>query len=420
MKSIFLSHTTRVLAVITLLALPGLCFAISLSTAVSRTLEASPELQPYPYHVRALDAQALQAGFKPNPQLNAELENVLGTGENRALQNGVLTLSLSQMIELGDKPERRVEVIDREAAAIEQEYQVKRLDVIAATLRDYYNSLRLQQLMNWNQQRIQTEKSAVKVIERRARAGVVGEADKLRMQLRLAKSQSRQAELEAQHSQSLKTLAANWNDKPDFSDVDGELQQTPALPPASALQDALQTTPDYLLARAQTRINEARLSLAEAQSQADITVGAGIRRLEGSHDNALLFSFSMPLQWHDQNQGNIASAQAQYQQKLANEMLLKTRLEVALGRVHAAMDNNLSKLGRLDSDVRPVADQLLSEVKRGYQLGQYDVLQWVDAQQALFDIDRQAIEAQHAVHLQFLELERLSGASLVAAAPEKD
>jgi cobalt-zinc-cadmium efflux system outer membrane protein len=419
MKSLFLSHTTRVLATITLLALPGLSSAITLSTAVNRTLEASPELQPYPYHIRALDAEAQQAGFKPNPQLNAELENVLGTGENRMLKNAAMTLSLSQLIELGHKAERRVEVIDRQTAAFEQEYQVKRLDVVAAMMRDFYNSLRLQQLIDWNQQRIQSEKDAVKVIQLRARAGVVGQADVLRMQLRLAQSQARQAELEEQHSQSLSVLASNWADEPDFDVVDGELRQIPTLPQTAALKDALLATPDYLLARAQTRINEARLSLAEAQSQADITVGAGIRRLQDTHDTALLFSFSMPLQWHDKNQGNIARAQARYQERLANETLLKSRLEVALSRIHNAMKNNLSQLNRLDADLRPVADRLLSEVQRGYKLGQYDVLQWVDAQQELFTIERQLIEAQHAVHLQFLELERLSGASLTTTADKE-
>lgn len=420
MKLLSLKYHNLVVLALFLFAVPAVATAIDLSTAVNRTLTASPELQLYPYHVRALDAQALQAGLKPNPRLNAELENVFGTGANRFLTNGELTLSLSQLIELGNKPEKRVDVIDRKAAAVQHDYAIKRLDVVAAMMRDYYNSLQLQQLIDWIQQRIRTEQAAVAVIERRARAGVVGEADVMRMQLRLAKSEARQAELQAQHAQSLKKLAANWSDDADFSAVDGELGRTPALPDASILHEALNTTPDYLLAQAQTRINEARLSLAQARSRADVTVGAGIRRQEGRNDNALLFSFSMPLQWNNKNQGNIASAQAQYQEKLANQEILRTRLEIALRRIHSAMQNNLAQLERLDTDLRPVAEGLLAEVKRGYQLGQYDVLQWVDAQQELFNVDRQVIEAQHAVHLQFLELERLSGASLIALAADKE
>ncbi len=419
MKSHHLRHTISVLAALTLFALPGLSLAVSSSTAVSNTLKASPALQLYPYHVRALDGLALQAGLKPNPRLNAELENVFGTGDNRFLSNSEITLSLSQLIELGQKPEKRVAVVDRQAAALEREYQIKRLDVVAAMLRDYYHSLRLQQLIDWNRQRIEAQQEAVAVIERRARAGVVGEADVMRMQLRLAKSETRQADLEAQHVESLRILAAHWAAEPEFSRVEGTLNQLPALPDKAMLAAALQNTPDFLLAQAEVRLNEARLELAQAEGQADVTVGAGIRRQQGSNDNALLFSFSMPLQWHNSNQGNIASAQAQYQEKLASQDLLRTRLDVALSRIHSAMQNNLARLQRLDKQLLPAADKLLSEVKRGYQLGQYSVLQWVDAQQELFNAEQQVIEAQHAVHLQFLELERLSGASLTAAADKE-
>jgi len=182
----------------------------------------------------------------------------------------------------------------------------------------------------------------------------------------------------------------------------------------------VQSTPDYLLTLAQARISEAQLALAQAENQADISVGAGIRRMEDSNDNAFVFNFSMPLQWRNKNQGNIAAAQAAYEQSLANQDLLKTRLEVAMERITSAMSNNLRQLELVDSDLHPVADSLLEEVKRGYQLGLYSVLQWVDAQDELFNIERDRIEAQHAVHLQYLELERLSGSSVAPLAAHKE
>jgi cobalt-zinc-cadmium efflux system outer membrane protein len=188
----------------------------------------------------------------------------------------------------------------------------------------------------------------------------------------------------------------------------------------TVLQHAVQSTPDYLLTLAQVRISEAQLALAQAESQANVTVGAGIRRLEGTDDNAFVFNFSMPLQWQNKNQGNIAAAQAAYEESLANQDLLRTRLEVALARISSAMSNNLRQLELVETELRPVATALLEEVKRGYQLGLYSVLQWVDAQDELFTIERDIIEAQHATHLQYLELERLSGSSLAPLAAHKE
>jgi len=421
MKLLLLNRRTLGVAILSLLLTsPNLAFGIDLATAVSRTLAANPELQLYPYHVRALEGETLQAGLKPNPTLHVDLENAFGTGDSRFLAGHELTLSLSQVIELGQKSKKRVNLVDQKSLSIQQEYEVKRLDVIASMLRDYYQALRLQHLMTWNKQRIEAEQASVKVIERRASAGVVGKADVMRMQLRLAKSQTKQAELATQHVNSLNVLAANWSEKADFTEVAGNLSQTPTAPEIATLHQAVQSTPDYLLTVAEARLSEAQLALEKAQAQADVTVGAGIRRLEANNDTAFVFNFSMPLQWHNHNQGNIAAAQATYEQSLANQDLLKTRLEIALVRINSAMVNNINQLELADKNLRPVANSLLEEVKRGYQLGLYSVLQWVDAQDELFNIERDRIEAQYATHLQYLELERLSGSNLAPQAAYKE
>lgn len=421
MKLLLLNrHALSIAALLLLSTSPSLTFAIDLPTAVSRTLAANPALQLYPYHVRALEGEAHQAGLTPNPTLHVDLENAFGTGGSRFLVGHDLTLSLSQVIELGQKRDKRVDIIDRKSLAVKHEYEIKRLDVIASMLRDYYQILRLQHLISWNTQRIEVEQVALSVIQRRASAGVVGKADVMRMQLRLAKSQAKHSELKAQHANSLKVLAANWVESPDFSKVSGDLNQTPTAPNMHVLNQAIQSTPDYLLTATQARISESQLALAQAESQANVTVGAGIRRLEATDDNALVFSFSMPLQWQDKNQGNITTAKAVYEESLFNQNLLKMRLEIILGRLHSSMLNNLHQLQLVDTNLRPIANSLLAEVKHGYQLGLYSVLQWVDAQDELFSIEHKRIEAQHAIHLQYLELERLSGSNLAPQAAHKE
>jgi cobalt-zinc-cadmium efflux system outer membrane protein len=417
MKSLILNRRTISVATLLLLLTPvSYAAEIDIGTAVSRTLTTNPELQRYPYHVRALEGEALQAGLLPNPTLHVDLENAFGTGESRFLAGHELTLSLSQVIEMGQKREKRVNLIDQKSLSIQHEYEAKRLDVIASLLRDYYQTLRLQHLMVWNQQRIEAEEASLSVIERRANAGVVGKADVMRMQLRLAKSKAKQSELMTQHENSLNILAAHWSAIADFDEVAGDITATPSAPELATIQLAVESTPDYLLTLANTRITEAQLSLAQAQRQADITVSAGVRRLEANDDNAFVFGFSMPLQFSNQNQGNIAKAQALYDESLANQTLLKTQLETALARINAALIKNLNQIEVVEAELTPVAHALLDEVKRGYQLGLYSVLQWVDAQDELFNIERERIEAQYATHLQYLELERLSGTNVNAQA----
>lgn len=380
--------------------------------AVEKTLRHSPSLQSFPYQQRAFEADALQAGLKPNPVVKADVENVFGTGDSRFLSGAELTLSLSQLIEMGDKRQQRINVANARLPALQQQYEVQRLDVVAQTLRHFYQALRIDAMLNWNQRRINNEQMALNVIEHRAAAGAVGTADVLRMQLRLARSENQQTQLTNERRLAYQKLVANWAGTVDFESLSGDLTVLPAVPETTALNQAVSQTPAYLQVHALSRLREAQIALAEAESEADITVGAGIRRLEAANDNALVFSFSMPLQLNNRNQGNIARANAEYQQELQAMQLTVTQIELALAEIHLAMQNNLALTRSLQKDLKPVAEALLTSTAEGYELGQYSVLQWVDAQNELFAVERELIEAQTAVHLQMLELERLTGYAL--------
>jgi len=54
---------------------------ITLSGALALGLERSPELASFAWEVRAREARALQAGFRPNPELALQIEEFGGTGE---------------------------------------------------------------------------------------------------------------------------------------------------------------------------------------------------------------------------------------------------------------------------------------------------------------------------------------------------
>jgi cobalt-zinc-cadmium efflux system outer membrane protein len=340
----------------------------------------------------------------------------MGTGQSRFLAGAELTLSMSQLIEMGDKRQQRINVANRRMPALQQAYEIQRLDVAAQTLRHYYQALRIDALLQWNQRRLEKQQAALAVIQERADAGAVGNADVLRMQLRLARSENRRQQLINEQQLAYQKLAANWAGSVDFDALQGDLAVLPALPDRDQLQQAITQTPAYIQVHALSRLREAQLSLAEAQAEADITLGAGIRRNEASNDNALVFSFSMPLQLNNRNQGNIARANAEYQQELQAMQLTVSQIELALTEIRLAMQNNLSLTQSIQTDLQPVAKALLDSTAAGYALGQYSVLQWVDAQSEWFAVERELIEAQTAVHMQMLELERLTGNALSQAA----
>ena len=104
--------------------------ALTLRDALALALTQNPELAPFAWQERANEARILQAGLRPNPQLDLQLEDVLGTGDFSGGQEAQITLQLSQAIELGGKRAARTELASRARGVTESEYEWKRVDVL--------------------------------------------------------------------------------------------------------------------------------------------------------------------------------------------------------------------------------------------------------------------------------------------------
>lgn len=183
---------------------------LAITTALERTLTSSPQLQLYPYQLRIDEAKTLQAGLKPNPELGVSVENVLGNGSLSGVKSAELTLTLSQLIELGDKRQRRLESASLGKALTQAQYELDRVDVLAKTMTDYLDVLELQTVRSWTAERLVMEQNALQVATERSRAGLVTDADVLRLKSRVLKSQMDLKALKAELQVAVRQLAAIW------------------------------------------------------------------------------------------------------------------------------------------------------------------------------------------------------------------
>src|SRR3954468_22278442 len=96
---------------------------VTLRDAVAATLARNPDLAVRAYDLKAGDARALQASLRPNPEASLEASGFLGSGIARDVDEKQATLTLSQVLELGGKRDRRVEVArsDRAVAGIDHQ-----------------------------------------------------------------------------------------------------------------------------------------------------------------------------------------------------------------------------------------------------------------------------------------------------------
>ena len=71
---------------------------ITLRDALALALACNPQLSIFPYDLRAADGRILQAGLRPNPQLDIAVEEFGGRGERSGFDAAETTVQVGQPI----------------------------------------------------------------------------------------------------------------------------------------------------------------------------------------------------------------------------------------------------------------------------------------------------------------------------------
>ncbi len=389
---------------------------LALPQALQRALTDSPQLALYPFHRRVAEAEGLQAGVRPAPELSLELENVAGSGNYRGVDSAETTLALSQLIELGDKRARRFAVADQRIAGADRDYELARLDVLGETARRFVVAAQAQSVQRWARQSERAAQRAFDSVRQRANAGAAGDADVARFELGAIRAALATARADADSRNARIALAASWGaGGADFDAVAADLSQFPRLPSLAELQRQLERAPRLQKLLNAERLQQAQLRLAEAGAAPDLRAGVGIRRLEAGDDQALVLSFSMPLFSGRYNRGAQASADAELARTGAELQLAQVELRALLQTLYSQLTATRDEAKRLRRDALPVADRALRAVEQGYRNGRYSALELIAAQDEWRALQRDAIDLEAAFHLQLIELERLTGQPLTAA-----
>jgi len=406
-----------IMLVVMLCALPAFsAFAnvktLTLKQALINTEQQNPLLKRYPYHQKILSALKSQAALSPNPILNIEAENLLGTNDARGVQDAEITLAFSQLIELGDKRQSRINYATANIKAQAIQYQNTRLALLATTGERYYEALKFQTLLTLNSERQHVVSQALKAIKQRANAGAVSQADVTRMRYALSQVELETAKLNSEFERARLSLNELWNEQHDYTNFAGNMATLIPLKSEQALLNAVNQAPEFAMLQQQYLQQAANLTLQKANGQSDINVGAGLRYNQQSDTSSLLFSFSMPLQLSNPNSGNFEAANSQLALLREQQGQLRVQLRQQVRTLYAYYQGKTLQAQLLSGQVIPQAQTLIEQSLKSYQRGQISVLQLLDAQQALFDSKRALINTYAALYQTHLTLERLTGQSL--------
>lgn len=394
--------------------------SLTLSDAVGRVLHGNPALQAAQFTLRAQDARRDQAVLKPAWHATLEAENFLGSGSLRNGRALETTLRLGTVIERGGKRASRIDQADSERALLLADQDVERLDLLAEVARRFIHVVADQEGVALTKHATQLARRSEKLVDQRVRVAKAGDAELGKARITLAR-----AEISAEHAEhELKSarvaLAATWNARdPGFGAAEASFYSLPEPEPFDALIAGLDRNPDLVRFASAQRLEDARIAVARANRAADITFNAGIRRLEAFDDQAFVLSVTVPLGTSARAAPFVREAEQRRAAVDARALGARADLYRTLYAVYQELQHARAQADTLRARVIPESERTLRLTEAGYRVGRYSYLEWVDAQQQLLTVQREAVEAARDYHLLYVELERLVGRSVGTTTTEK-
>ena len=383
---------------------------LTLREALRLTLLQNPGLAAAGSDIRAAEGRLLQAGLPPNPSIQTENENLVGTGPFGGAKSSENTIQLSQLIELGGKRATRVRVARSGRDLASFDYESKRLDTLVDTAKAFVGTLAAQRRVALAAETAELAGNLVPAIRQRVEAGAAGAVEATRAQNSVATARIETEQAARDLATARARLAACWDARtPRFTRAAGELATLPPVPSFQTLAGRLANNP--AIARFPTELAQRQAELAHARAGAvpDVTVAVGPRFLVETGDTTVRLNLSLPLPVFDRNQGSIRETQAELTRTRETQRAAATRLTVSLDDAYRDLLAARQEIDTLQGTLLPGADTAFRQINEGYETGRYGLLDVLDARRVLVGARTQLLNAQTAYHRALADIEGLTG-----------
>lgn len=389
---------------------------LTLQQAAKRVLQQHPQLHVFDWRLKAAAGQQQLAELTPGYELGVQADNAFGTGDMSGVKSLEVTVSLSSVIELGDKRQARMAVSSANQELLLAQRQAASLDLLGELTQRFVTVLTLQQKMALAAQTVSMTEQALTLVTQRVQRGAAPEAEQLRAKVAFKQAQLQHGLLQTELDSSKLALVSLWGaEQVDFNQVSGDLFQLAQSPSFQTLYQHVLATPTVEVFAARQRLRDAELTLAQSQSAGDVRWQIGAMRSQESRDFGLVAGVSVPLFSKQRNQGAITAAQAESQ---AEQFEKETALLDLRARLYQAWQTHrYSSMAVKDMqrDILPVLEQALQQTEDAYRRGRYGYAEWISARQALQDAQLELVNAASTALSNQVLIEQLAGVALAAS-----
>ena len=382
---------------------------LTLEAALAAARARSPGLAAADAGSRVAIAARGVAGLRPNPSVEANVENAAGTGDYRGLSGAETTVALALPIELGGKRAARVAVADARIERAGIASAVALADLELRVSQAYVAAASAERRLVVSREQATIAREALRVSSVRVTAGAAPPIDRQRSEV-LAINAVTAAERAARSLDLARATLARLTglgvigalDLAWFERVEG------FGPNAAARSDGT-----LALAAASADLNtaEAQVRLARSLRIPDVTVRAGARRLEATKDVAAVFGVSIPIPIFNNGRSAIGQARAERDQAEALRRLSIVEAEQAIGEAETDVANAAASARAARGPALAAAQEAARIARIGYAQGKFGQIELLDAERTLSETRAAATDALATYHDARARLRRLTQAA---------
>ncbi|CAN5351395.1 TolC family protein [soil metagenome] len=381
----------------------------TLEQALALAGKSAPALQAATASVRVAEAGRTVAGYRPNPSIIAETENVAGSGQYRGIRSAETTIGLALPVELGGKRSARIAVADAMGNRARISAVLAEADLRLAITQTYIEAVSAERRVATAQEQAGIAREALRAASIRVRAGRASPLEQQRADVVRIN-----AETAVERTELLAAVARD------------NLQRRIGQPIAGPLDQAwFDRVEDYgpgrstdsvgtlalVAARVDVTMAEAQVRLAQSQRIPDVTLSASARRLAATNDVAAVFGVSIPFPLFNNGRAAVSQARAQRDQADALGRAVEMDSAQSIAIAEADVENAATSARMTSGPVLAAAREAARIARIGYREGKFGQLDLLDAERTLSETRTAAIDALATYHDARARRDRLTAAA---------
>lgn len=383
--------------------------SFTLQQAIDFSLSNNPGIKAIENKRRSAEGIVEQGKLLPNPSITLKLEDFGGDTNENTQQS----LIVSQPLEVFGQRGSRISVAENRRQTIRLETEIEKAELLNQVVAEFFRVLGSYEEHKLTLESLKVSEDIKAIVSSKSAAGKISPIEVTRADLLLAQTRLKATQAELEHHETERRLAIllGLNENTEFKAV-GQLNVLNPIPEYEVLLSRLKNSPRLTSDIQHIEMQKAELAQEKIKRWPDLSVYAGINRLQHSNDTSYEAGINIGIPVFNRNQGNITRATAHVAQAQAKYDEQWLSLSHKLRDAYENLKTRYEHVQLLQNNVVPGSEQVLETLRSSYEIGKISFYEVLDAQKNWLESKSQYIDALIDFHVASTEIENILGESV--------